>query len=348
MSTTYDAIVVGASFAGLSVAGQLRGRRVLLIDRLPIGARQTSACATYLRVLEKLDCLDSLELVHPTIYVRTTSRTIAYPMPTPWCTFDYEKFCRSLFDRMDVEFLRARVISLSEGRVLTDRGAFSGDYLVDCSGWSAALSAARRRPDRRLNLGAEATVNFDHDGLSFWFDPKVVPRGFAWVFGLAAGSRVGVASYGPSAAITGRLQTFSQRFGDATDRVHGNFFPAAIERPLMGRNVFAAGDSAGHCLPVTGEGIRTAIYFGEQCGRLVRGALDGRLSEAEAAARYADLVASRRQTFIRMRRLQWLVGRLPNPWLTRFAAWAADAGRFQSIMQRYDAIAHPDELTGPV
>ena len=39
--------------------------------------------------------------------------------------------------------------------------------------------------------------------------------------------------------------------------------------------MFFAGDSAGHCLPLTAEGIRTALYFGIACGRELRAVLDG-------------------------------------------------------------------------
>lgn len=39
----YDAIIVGASFAGLTVARELRGE-VLLLDAHEVGSHQTSAC----------------------------------------------------------------------------------------------------------------------------------------------------------------------------------------------------------------------------------------------------------------------------------------------------------------
>ena len=48
--------------------------------------------------------------------------------------------------------------------------------------------------------------------------------------------------------------------------------------------MFFAGDSAGHCLPLTAEGIRTALYFGLACGRELRAVVDGR-ADARAGAR---------------------------------------------------------------
>ena len=50
--------------------------------------------------------------------------------------------------------------------------------------------------------------------------------------------------------------------------------------------MFFAGDSAGHCLPLSGEGIRTAFYFGIACGRELRRVLAGAATREEALAAY--------------------------------------------------------------
>ena len=54
----------------------------------------------------------------------------------------------------------------------------------------------------------------------------------------------------------------------------GNWIPHQL-RPATEDGIFFAGDSAGHCLPLTAEGIRTAFYFGIACGRELRAVLDG-------------------------------------------------------------------------
>ena len=46
--------------------------------------------------------------------------------------------------------------------------------------------------------------------------------------------------------------------------------------------MFFAGDSAGHCLPLTAEGIRTALYFGLACGRELRAVLEGERTREQA------------------------------------------------------------------
>ena len=55
-------------------------------------------------------------------------------------------------------------------------------------------------------------------------------------------------------------------------RYQGNWFPHQL-RPAVEDGVFFVGDSAGHCFPLSGEGIRTAFYFGIACGRELRAVL---------------------------------------------------------------------------
>ena len=76
---TYDAVVVGASFAGLAAASQLVGAGlILLTDREPIGTGETSACGTLLAVLERLDAGDALEQVHPEVVINVGGRRVAF------------------------------------------------------------------------------------------------------------------------------------------------------------------------------------------------------------------------------------------------------------------------------
>ena len=69
----------------------------------------------------------------------------------------------------------------------------------------------------------------------------------------------------------------------------GNWIPHQLRRAVED-GVFFVGDSAGHCLPLTAEGIRTALYFGLACGRELRAVLDGSRTREQALARYARLL----------------------------------------------------------
>lgn len=79
----YDVIIAGGSFAGLAVATQLRGRRVLILDRKPVGTGQTSACGTIMPVLEHWHAEESVLQVHHSLFLHTAGRDIEFKPPTP-------------------------------------------------------------------------------------------------------------------------------------------------------------------------------------------------------------------------------------------------------------------------
>ncbi|MBA2428656.1 MAG: hypothetical protein H0V55_02900, partial [Thermoleophilaceae bacterium] len=81
-------------------------------------------------------------------------------------------------------------------------------------------------------------------------------------------------------------------------------------RPAVEDGVFFCGDSAGHCLPLTAEGIRTAFYFGIACGRELRAVVEGRRTREEALRRYADFSAAHEWKFRWMLRTQRFVPRV--------------------------------------
>jgi flavin-dependent dehydrogenase len=91
--------------------------------------------------------------------------------------------------------------------------------------------------------------------------------------------------------------------------------------------VFFAGDSAGHCLPLTAEGIRTALYFGIALGRELRAVIEGRQSRAAALRAYAAFSDAHRWKFEAMLGVQRLVPRVP-PRLLRPALRAMATRRF--------------------
>src|SRR4029453_18346851 len=149
----YDAIVVGASFAGLAVARQLRGN-VLLLDRNEVGTVQTSACGTPLWVPEALCVRDSVLEVHDWLEIRTPTRTVRYDLSSlPFCTFDYRAFCQGLLAQCRVRFLRPSVSGIQGGAVVTGEGRFTAPIIVDCSGWRRAVTGGAGPPPAPFGAG---------------------------------------------------------------------------------------------------------------------------------------------------------------------------------------------------
>ena len=126
-----------------------------------------------------------------------------------------------------------------------------------------------------------------------------------------------------------------------TVRYQGNWIPHAL-RPATEDGIFFAGDSAGHCLPLTAEGIRTALYFGIACGRELRRVIDGEQTREQALARYGAFSAGHAEPFAWMLRFQRLVPRVA-PRVLSPVLRATGAKRFVDwSFGHYLNVAHPD------
>ncbi len=312
----YDVVVAGASFAGLAVAAQLRGKRVLLLDRKPVGAGQTSACGTLVSTLQALGLEDAIVQVHHRIVVHVPGRDFVYPVPEPFCTFDYRHLCQLLWRQTDADFIASPALGLAGDEVRTAHGVFGGKFTVDASGWRAALGR-QVKPDLvssgQLNFGIETTVVHEDDGLHFWFDPqRLLPMGVTWAFPSGGENRLGMGSYRGDSRLGGSLDRFVTELGARRHGTHGGYFPHAMRPPVLG-NLFLVGDAAGQCLALTGEGIRPALFFGTHLGRTLRRALDGGISVTDARTHYAQLVEQYRPGFDALSVAQKVLPRLPVP-----------------------------------
>src|SRR6478735_9853498 len=121
-----DVLICGASFAGLTVARELRasGARVLVIDRYEIGERQTSACAAPTELLRNMGLEGSIRQTFDELVIHTPQVSRRWPLPWTFSTFDYPELCRLLWEQCgDAEFDIAKVDAREGDVVRTDRGA---------------------------------------------------------------------------------------------------------------------------------------------------------------------------------------------------------------------------------
>ena len=347
-SVEYDAIIVGASFAGLAVARQLRGR-VLLVDRHDVGAVQTSACGTPLWVVEALGVRHSVRQVHEHLTLRLPGRTVRYDLSTvPFCTFDYGAFCRGLLDQTEAHVVRAAVQGLQGDVVLTEAGRFTAPVVVDCSGWRGVLvGGPGPPPGGGLSFGLESRTVTPGDGLCFFVDRAVVPHGIGWVFPVGDTSLIGLGSYLGRSKLRPALDRYLSGEGLRPGPYHGAYFPNRL-RPAARSRVFAVGDAAGQCLPLTAEGIRPAIYFGTECGRLAQTVLAGQQTLASALAAYTGIVARHRFAYRLLRTMEWLTAHAPIPALDAAAVMARRRPVLGRWWPRYGWFGHAGRLASGV
>ncbi len=343
----YDAIVVGASFAGLGVARQLKGE-VLLIDRNEVGSVQTSACGTPLWVPQTLGVADSVLQVHDRLTIRTPERSVTYDLSAvPFCTFDYRAFCQGLLAQCRVRFLRTGVTGVEGGRVRTGDGWFRAPVVIDCSGWRRAVvngGAPERPRGRAFSFGLEARVDLTGEGLSFWLDHGLIRRGLGWIFPAGAQSLVGLGSYVGASKLKPALERFLSDRGAAATGFHGTYFPNRLLRPTVGP-LFAVGDAAGQCLPLTAEGIRPALYFGGECGKIVQEVIEGRVTLGAGLERYRRLVGRYRRAYRTLWWAQLFATHAPTRWFATLTTLAARQPLLPRWWPRYARFGRMDPAT---
>ena len=321
LSGDHDVLVCGASFAGLAVARELAGSgaRVLVIDRYEIGERQTSACGIPTEWLRVMGVMGSHRQTFGRLVIHTPFGTSVLELPWTFSTFDYPTLCRSLASQSDHEFQTAKVNGRTGNTVHTDRGDLSAPLIVDALGWRRVLGSGYQPPDAPLSRGLEVHPWGTGDDLEIWIDRKYVPAGYGWSFPADDETRIGVGSFDPRFHVKDTTVLLADDLERDAVRYQGNWIPHRL-RAATDDGVFFVGDSAGHCLPLTAEGIRTALYFGIACGRELREVIEGRQSIASALARYGDFSESHHWKFEAMLAAQKLIPRVPPRLLSRSVA----------------------------
>ncbi|MDO8886854.1 NAD(P)/FAD-dependent oxidoreductase [Candidatus Oleimmundimicrobium sp.] len=331
----YDAIVAGASFAGLAVARELRGN-VLLIDKGDIGSFCTSTCTTLCSVVRKVECEDSILSVLKRVRFHAASSCIEYEALDPFCTFDYREFCYGLRNYFNGEFLKANIKGIEGDTVLTDKGDFSAECIVDCTGWRAKLATALEPgfvDEKALFFGLETEMDCEKDDvLQFFWDSRFVDFGYAWKFPAGKKTRFGLGSYRNRKDVKNNLTKFLSFHGQEKDEIYGGFIPFKIRKPVVGR-IFLVGDSAGQAWPLTGEGVRQAIYFGRKCGQIIQDIIDKEKDLATGLKEYADFVNKHHCYYSFLFGFQRLFSKTPD-WGVGLVAKLFERGQLIHFVQR--------------
>jgi len=348
-----DVLVCGASFAGLAVARELAGSgaRILMIDRYEIGERQTSACAIPTSWLAAMELQDSARQTFDELTVHTPWVTKKWRLPWSLSTFDYRELCSLLREQSDdpeIEFETATVRGREGFTVHTDRGELRAPLIVDALGWRRVLSGGARiqPPNARLSRGLEVHPQGRGKEMELWLDTRYIRAGYSWSFPAGDELRVGVGSFWPSHHVKEPTVRLAGDLNLPAVGYQGNWIPHQL-RAGTEQGIFFAGDSAGHCLPLTAEGIRTALYFGLACGREVRTVLDGHNGRERALARYGAFSDAHERKYRWLLYAQHAIGRLtPGHGATAVVRGLTNRRLCDWAFEHYLAIAPPSFALG--
>jgi menaquinone-9 beta-reductase len=289
--------------------------------------------------MEALGLMDAERQRFDSLLMHTPHGDSRYRLPFTFSTFDYRELCELLWRDCDARFETAKVngrapTTNGDGAIAidTDRGVISAPLVVDALGWRRMLANGDgfQPPDAPLSRGLEVHPEGVGEDLEIWIDRRYVPAGYGWSFPARDELRIGVGSFDPRFHVRETTELLAEDLDAQRVRYQGNWIPHKLRKGTEG-GIFFAGDSAGHCLPLSAEGIRTALYFGIALGRELRGVVDGWQDREAAAARYAEFNDSHEWKFRWMLRVQKLVPRIPPRLLgplvrllgnKRFIAWS--------------------------
>ncbi len=373
-----DVLICGASFAGLAVARELAagGADVLIVDRYEIGERATSACAAPTPWLHAMGVERAIRQEIPCMAFHTPHGSARFRLPWSWSSFDYRELCQALWEqagtaRFEIAKVQARgdvagsgaggaraagdrrpawrAAGVADGEIVihTDRGDLHAPLIVDALGWRRVLGpgANVQPPDAAISRGLEVHPHGEGTDLDVWIDRSLIRSGYAWSVPADGEQRVGVGSYEPRDHVKEPTKEIASRLQRDAVRYQGNWFPHRL-RPATAGGVFFVGDSAGHCLPLSGEGIRTAFYFGITAGRELRAVLEHRQTREQALERYAAFSRGHAPAYAWALALQRTLPRIPPRALT---ALLSVMGRERPCRRAFDwylALAPPGHASG--
>jgi flavin-dependent dehydrogenase len=373
-----DVVICGASFAGLAVARELAGAGadVLVVDRYEIGERATSACAAPTPWLHAMGVERAIRQEIPCMAFHTPHGSARFRLPWSWSSFDYRELCHALWEQTDARFEIATVLGREEdgaspsatpaarrarrrppaermpqaplpATIRTDRGEIGAPLIVDALGWRRVLAPGPnvQPPEAAISRGLEVHPHGGGTDLDIWIDRSLVRHGYAWSVPADGEQRVGVGSYEPRDHVKEPTVEIARRLDVDPVRYQGNWFPHRL-RAATEDGMFFAGDSAGHCFPLSGEGIRTAFYFGIACGRELRAVLDGAKTRDEALREYAAFSRGHAPAFAWALALQRAIPRIPPRALTALLAVAGREKPCRRAFSWYLDQAHPRFASG--
>ena len=258
------------------------------------------------------------------LVLHTPARTFRWPLPWTFSTFDYPRAVRAAAragaGRRSSR--RPRSTGAAGDVVHTDRGDLRAPLDRRRASAGGGCCPERRAPiqppEARLSRGLEVHPHGNGRGPRALARSRVRPRRLLVELPGRATSCAS-ASAPSTRATTSRSRPCAWRTTStcrpSATRATGS--PTRCATPVED-GVFFAGDSAGHCLPTTAEGIRTALYFGLACGRELRARARGPPdSRAGARALRRVLRGAPLRVPVAAARVQRLVGRVnPYPAMT--------------------------------
>lgn len=361
----YDAVIVGGGPSGATAACDLAnaGRKVLLLDRA--GRIKPCGGAVPPRLLVDFDVPESLLVARARSarMIAPSNRTVDMPVG--------EIGFVGMVDRDEFdEWLRVRAESAGATRrkgtfdsierdggigplvcFRDERGGtlhkVRARVVIGADGARSAvarenLKGAERMPcvfayHEVIRSPQSTDEGFDANRCDVYYQGRLSPDFYAWVFPHGDTASVGVGSANKGFSLRGAVEQMRGEIGlrnCETIRREGAPIPLKpLKRWDNGRDVIVAGDAAGVVAPASGEGI----YYAMTGGRIVAQAADAFLTSGNPA-----MLKQARRAFMRQHgKVFWILGMMQYFWYSsdkrreRFVDMCADPDVQELTWQAY-------------
>lgn len=274
----YDVIIVGAGPAGLSCARNLRGRKVLILEKNDKLGKKICSGEISPKVLPDEEFDRGHEWKAMTIGTDDQRHSMAFDRPFLWTIGRYE-FESYLLKKCDAEIhFSEPVTRITKEYVETPKGRYRYKNLVGADGSFSMVRGYLGIPSRHI-VGWAFHHVADNPAKEFhlYWLPKTFPRSYGYVMSKSRKqTMIGVATTGEfdHAFAEKAKKWIRKNFGISdlrTEAMKGN----ADYKGWRYGNIFLAGDAAGLLNPLTTEGIYYAVKSGEGIAKHILGNPEG-------------------------------------------------------------------------
>jgi digeranylgeranylglycerophospholipid reductase len=294
----YDVIIIGAGFAGLSVAANLSDSKlnVLLVEKnKKPGLSENPVRGTFRETIKKYKLEKSLIRCYKKVYFYGTESRAEININSKVCLFDSSRMLDILKKRIKCSVIvNCEIVNVkrkNDALVLIDNNKkeYSAKLVVDASGRGSvaaqSLGVEKSRTHCSCYIAMLDNCRLD-PAVGYYFVSNKISTAAAWLEPLSGSKcQIGIADFIPYALPTKedmrrRLINLMHNFKPAKDLI-GNAkilkntekkitYPAGPVSKMALDNLIVIGDAAGQATPFLGEGVRICLKMSDAAADLIK------------------------------------------------------------------------------